>query len=166
MDVKPITQEIAEALRKSGSLYHGEARLRLRLHRPIGTQHRSIIWEMTGPSGKHELAAEGTDLERLNAHWKAFASHERNQTPPDEAESLEHLAGTRVIPRDHVIRAGEADRQAFVQQPSEADGPSIGPRITAQRFTKADAERLAEDLTTYRAVKGHPLRFTAERIEQ
>lgn len=76
--VEPITQETADALRKSGALYHGEARLRLRLRRPVGSSDRSLFWEMTGPSGTHELADHGTDLERLNAHWRGFASDERN----------------------------------------------------------------------------------------
>ena len=33
---------------------------------------------MEGPSGKHSLLIEATDLDRLNAHWVPFANHELN----------------------------------------------------------------------------------------
>jgi hypothetical protein len=34
---------------------------------------------MRGPSGVHSLLVDATDMDRLNAHWVAFASHDANQ---------------------------------------------------------------------------------------
>lgn len=36
---------------------------------------------MEGPSGKHCLAVEVTDLVRLNGHWVTFAKHPENAYP-------------------------------------------------------------------------------------
>ena len=47
---------------------HGKASL-------ICTESR---WVMTGPSGRHSISA-CSDLERVNAHWRIFASHDLNQ---------------------------------------------------------------------------------------
>jgi hypothetical protein len=33
---------------------------------------------MEGPSGRHSLLVEATDLERLNAHWTVFCADRRN----------------------------------------------------------------------------------------
>lgn len=33
---------------------------------------------MEGPSGKHTLLVDATDLNRLNAHWVNFANHTLN----------------------------------------------------------------------------------------
>ena len=33
------------------------------------------VFLMSGPSGQHKLAVVGTDLDRLNAHWKGFTDY-------------------------------------------------------------------------------------------
>jgi hypothetical protein len=33
---------------------------------------------MEGPSGRHSLLVDATDLERLNAHWTVFVTDPRN----------------------------------------------------------------------------------------
>lgn len=38
---------------------------------------------MEGPSGRHSLLIIATDAERLNAHWRTFASHPANAAEQD-----------------------------------------------------------------------------------
>lgn len=42
----------------------------------LGVDRRFV---MTGPSGRHTLVVEATDLDRLNAHWLTFAAHDKNR---------------------------------------------------------------------------------------
>lgn len=35
-------------------------------------------WVMSGPSGRHAIAAD-SPLDRVNAHWQSFAAHPANQ---------------------------------------------------------------------------------------
>lgn len=41
-----------------------------------GTTESRFVME--GPSGRHSLLVDATDLERLNAHWRTFAADPRN----------------------------------------------------------------------------------------
>lgn len=41
------------------------------------TMERRFVME--GPSGRHTLLVDATDLDRLNAHWTIFASHAANR---------------------------------------------------------------------------------------
>ena len=36
---------------------------------------------MSGPSGRHTLLVDATDRDRLNAHWRVFATDPRNAYP-------------------------------------------------------------------------------------
>lgn len=53
---------------------HAE-RASLRVARSETGERRFV---MEGPSGRHSLMVDATDLDRLNAHWTVFASDPRN----------------------------------------------------------------------------------------
>ena len=36
---------------------------------------------MAGPSGKHAIAVDATDIDRLNKHWTVFATSDANAYP-------------------------------------------------------------------------------------
>jgi hypothetical protein len=44
-----------------------------------GAMPKERRFVMRGPSGVHSLLVDATDMDRLNAHWVAFASHDANQ---------------------------------------------------------------------------------------
>lgn len=49
----------------------------------LSTDANGTLFLLTGPSGTHMLATAGTDIARLNAHWRTFASHARNRPAVD-----------------------------------------------------------------------------------
>ncbi len=44
----------------------------------ISGKDQDARFVMEGPSGKHTLLVEATDVVRLNAHWVNFANHTLN----------------------------------------------------------------------------------------
>lgn len=49
----------------------------------VSTSADGLNFVLTGPSGTHMLATAGTDIARLNAHWRTFVTHERNRPAVD-----------------------------------------------------------------------------------
>lgn len=46
---------------------------------PGNTPNGDRVFAMRGPSGEHRLLVCATPTDRLNAHWRVFASHAANQ---------------------------------------------------------------------------------------
>ena len=60
--------EYASLLARGATIHFNRASLQIK--------ERCFVME--GPSGMHSLLADATDLDRLNAHWTAFATDSRN----------------------------------------------------------------------------------------
>jgi hypothetical protein len=68
MTYKLTLTDEASLIARGSIIYHGRARIRVKQGQFV----------MDGPSGSHALKIDATDLERLNAHWRVFASHPAN----------------------------------------------------------------------------------------
>lgn len=71
LQVPPVSAEQMESLKSlPGAL--------IILHRAAALTFEDGRWRMQGKSGEHSISA-CSDLSRLNAHWRTFASHPLNQ---------------------------------------------------------------------------------------
>lgn len=69
--------DIAGLIKGGIQIEAGSARLGCEWHQEPGG-HVEGRYVMTGPSGRHSLMIAATDVDRLNAHWRVFASHPAN----------------------------------------------------------------------------------------
>jgi hypothetical protein len=65
---KITTQEYADMLERPGLAHRSENGACSVLY-----ASGDGYWVMSGPTGKHTLYADATDLARLNAHWLVFS---------------------------------------------------------------------------------------------
>ena len=69
----------AALLARSATIHYARASLRVqRTPIPGEPDLHERRFLMEGPSGRHSLLVDATDLDRLNAHWTVFASHPKN----------------------------------------------------------------------------------------
>lgn len=69
---KLTEDNLAALLVRGASIYFQNARL------SVEGKAEDRRFVMEGPSGKHTLLVDATDLARLNAHWINFANHALN----------------------------------------------------------------------------------------
>lgn len=78
--------DFAALLARSATIHHDRASLRVSwvplvgsLGPGAGVMPKERRFVMEGPSGRHSLLVDATDLDRLDAHWRVFCSDARNR---------------------------------------------------------------------------------------